>query len=228
MSVNQWWKRRRGTSMAPSLLTCRDGPVGRWEGGIEMGTHFICAWRETLASHRTRHERQDVELVLVLVRPCMSRHQLMGWKHHVMVLCHASHGHAELVEIKEFPQELVEIVHLGRDDVLLLAAVVVLGTSWNEGGGEWVVLIIRDWHKHLMGHTGSLIRSLGGREIDCGRGVEGFRACKPNTRGLNRSDAFNNNESHWNSGDYAQGSIGATSARGEWNAKLPTEASAAD
>ena len=145
----------------------------------------------------------------------------------IVMLCDASYGLAELVKTKELPKELGEIVHLGHDVVLLLAAV-VFGTNWNESGRKRGFLTIREWHEHLRSHTGFLIRSMGGREINCVWDVEGFSARKPNTRGGNRSDAFDDNEFHWNSGDCDQGSIGATSARGEWSARLPTKASAAD
>src|SRR5258708_2941594 len=144
-----------------------------------------------------------MELIVVLVRPRMSRHHLRGWR---PVTRKRQVELVDWTETKEVPKEPGEIVHLGHDDVLLLAAVGGVGARWNEGGGEWVLLNIREWHKHLRGHTGFLVRYLGGREIDFGRGVEGFRACMPNARGWNRSDVFNNNESHWNSGDYARGS----------------------
>lgn len=113
---------------------------------------------------------------------------------------------------KEFPEEPGEIVHLGHDDVLLLAAAVTLGTNWNEGRAEWVFLIIRKWHKHLRGHTKFLI-SLNAFDIDCGWGVEGSRAYEPNTRGWYRPHVFNDDELHGDSGDYVQGTTDATSAR---------------
>ena len=112
----------------------------------------------------------------------------------------------------EFPEEPGNIVHLGHDDVLLLAAAVMLGADWNQGRAEWVPLIIREWHKHVRARV-KCLALLGELEIDCGWAVEGFGACEPNTRSGNGPDAFNNNEPHGYSGDYVGWRTGTTSAR---------------
>jgi hypothetical protein len=158
-----------------------------------------------------------MERVVVLVRSDVSRHHLMA-RLHPVPLCGViknRNGEGKLFnwsETKEFPEEPGEIVHLGHDDVLLLAAAVMFGANWNKGRAKWVFLIIRKWHKHLRDHRGFMI-FLGALEIDHGWGVEGSRACEPNTRGWKRPDAFNNNEPHGDSGDYVQGRTGVTSAR---------------
>jgi len=115
-------------------------------------------------------------------------------------------------ETKEIPEEPGEIVHLGHDEVLLLAAVMTFGADWNECRAEWVFLIILKWQEHLRGHPRFLI-SLGALEIDCCGGVESFRACVPNTRSGNRPDAFNKNELERGSGDCVRGRTSTTLAR---------------
>lgn len=112
----------------------------------------------------------------------------------------------------EFPEEPGSIVHLGHDDVLLLAAAVMLRADWNQSRAEWVPLIIREWHKHVRTCV-KCLALLGELEIDCGWAVEGLGACEPNTRSGNRPDAFNNNEPHRDSGGYVQWRTGTTSAR---------------